>query len=145
MFRIFQDNKGEIPELVNRSVEQIICIDGVAHNTIFTDIFLIWLKLEDSSWYRIFLDANCCFCEVYNSDNFIEVYTEDIESCEDCPIYRIDRLFLLQGLTIVAASVSLIISYGVKLKIVFHNDDCLILQAEVIDSQSNLSIIKSKI
>ena len=139
MFRIFQDNKGEIPELVNRSVEQIICIDGVADNTIFTDIFLIWLKLEDSSWYRIFLDVNCCFCEVYNSNNFIEVYTEDIENCEDCPIYRIDRLFLLQGMTIVAASVCpVIISYGVKLKIVFHNDDCLILQAEVIDSQSNL-------
>ncbi len=144
MTLVFQDIQGEISELVNHSIEQIICIDGVDRNTTFTNIFLIWLKLKQKeSWYRIFLDANCCFCSVYHSAEFTDNYTEDIANCENCPIYQIDRRFSLSGLTIVSALVyPFNISYGVEFKIVFHNYYCLILRQEEIDSESNLSIIK---
>ena len=145
MTRIFQDTEGEITEILNKSIEQIICLDGVDRNNSFTNIFSIWLKVEqEKCWYRIFLNAGGCFGEIYNSTKYKEVYSEDIDDDEDCPIYQIESLFSLQELTIVSA---LVYPYnvfsGVELKIVFDNGDYLILQeAKEPDSENNLSVIK---
>ncbi len=143
MTRIFQDDRGEFFELIDRAIEQIICIDGIDRHNTFTDIFLIWLKLkQEECWYRIFLDGGCCFASVYYSGEFAENYTEDLDNCQDCPVYQIDSRFALQGLTITSASVCSINLDGIKLEIVFDNRDRLILQAENLDSESNISIIK---
>ena len=146
MVRIFQDTQGEIIKLVDRSIEQIICLDGVDCENIFTNIFLIWLKLKsEGSWHRIFLDAGGCLCEAYDDAVFAEKYAEDIDNCEDCPIYQINSRFSLQGLTIISASVSSfnIDRGGIQLKIFFDNGDSLILQSEEVESGNNLLIIKS--
>lgn len=148
MTRIFQDTEGEITELLDLSIEQIICIDGIDRNNVFTNIFLIWLKVEqEESWYRIFLDAGGGFCSVSDSSEFKEYYTEDIDNCEDCPIYQIENRFSLQGLTMVSA---LVYPYnifgGVEFEIVFDNGDCLILrEVKEPDSENNLLIMKSRI
>ena len=45
MARIFQNNRGEISNFIDRSIEQIICLDGIDRYSTFTDIFLIRSKL----------------------------------------------------------------------------------------------------
>ena len=145
MTLVFQDTEGEITELLNRSVKQIICIDGIAHKNSFTNILLVWLKLEqEKCWYRIFFDAGLCFCSAYHSSEFAESYTEDIDNSDDCPVYQIDVQFSLQGLIISSASVYPInTSYGIEFKIMFDNGDYLIMQGTNFDSDIILSITKA--
>lgn len=106
---------------------------------------MIWLKVEqEECWYRIFLDAGGCFCETYALTEYKEVYGEDLDNCEDCPIYQIESRFSLQGLIIVS---TLVYPYnifgGVELEIAFHNGERLILhEAKEPDSENNLSIVK---
>jgi len=145
MTLIFQDAEGEITELLNRSIEQIICIDGVAHKNRFTNIILVWLKIEQEKyWYRIFFDAGLCFFSRYHYSEFLESYAEDIDNSENCPVYQIDLQFELRGLTISSAFVYPTNSpHGIEFKIFFNNGDYLIMQGINFDSDISLSIIKA--
>ena len=135
MKRLFQDNRGNISEIADRKVDQLICIDGKKFERNILEILVVWLKLQDEQcWHRFFIDAGCCFWDVYNS--YQKTYHEDII---ECLVYDFsDRV---KTLTINSAIVYPINNSGVKLEIVLENKYQIIVLSEDIESETNLSIV----
>ena len=136
--RLFQDDKGSISIIVNKKIERLICIDEKNQNENILETILIWLKLQNEKcWHRFFIDAGCCFCDLYNSN--YEIDTENIE----CPIYDLsDRV---KALTINYAIVYPTNDSGVRLEITLENKSQIIFGAEDIESESSLSIVSTPI
>lgn len=110
MSRVFQDNTGNIHHFIDKRVEQIVCIDDEDTNTNILDFLVIWLKLKNERrWYRLFLDARCCFCDMYV--RMEDVYLEDVENS---PVYYLCDRFSFKDSTITSADVSLFNTTGIK-------------------------------
>ncbi|MGL6340766.1 MAG: hypothetical protein ACRC80_16695 [Waterburya sp.] len=140
MSRILQNDRGKITETIGKKIEKIICVSGEDAKIEIFSLLLIWLKLKsEQCWYRLFLDAGCCFCERY--DNYQEIYLEDTQ---DNPIYDLSDRFKIEGLTIISAVVSPLRISGVKLEIVLETQEKMIMWCNSIDSESNFSYLVQK-
>jgi hypothetical protein len=135
MARIFQDNKGNIPEIHGKTIVQLICVESL-YDGGKKEPCLFLLKLNESDfWYRFFLDASLCFWGKYK-----HFPKNDIEDTDDFSWYDLSDKTGLKGLQILNTCVSEL-GEGVKLEIVLSNDRKIMLSMLSFDGDTILEVL----
>ncbi len=136
--RIFQDDRGEIIAIKNKTVEKIICLENFNEESKNLDPFIIWFKFfEETYWYRCFLDVGACFWEVY-----YEFDRADFEEFDESDNYYIlSKNYRLKNSKVLSALVNSTGISGVKLEIFFFEKRKIIFWRDKFEGSDRLEIV----
>jgi hypothetical protein len=101
--RIFQNDKRNLPQIVGKTIERIICIETYNEKNKTRSPCVFWLKLsEETNWHRFFLDTSVSFCcwDLYQQLNL-----SDLEEPETFPWHELGEVENLIGLMLLQVRV----------------------------------------
>jgi hypothetical protein len=137
--RIFQNDEGNITQIVGKTIESLICIETYNEDNQTRSPCVFWLKLkEETGWHRFFLDNAIGFCywSLYQ-----QLDESDLKEPETFPWYELSKIENLIGLTILQARVFPINTNGVQLIFELSCQRKMILYCQEIDGKNNLLVV----
>ena len=133
--RIIQGDNGKVDELINNTIEKLICIQSLDYETRQVTPSLFLLKTSESTkWNRFFLDAGICIWDI-----FLQLPEGDLENQEDYPWYDLSVKHNLKGKKIIAVNICPF-KKGVKLEIILSNENIFRISTSDVEDDTCMQI-----